>query len=1188
MSETPTTPIPTLAEAPSVPTVPYSDLGAAASSLCQAQLGAFDVEEVVGKGGMGVVFSATHAPTRTPVAIKVITRKGAEHPFIAQSLRNEVQAVATLNHPGIVRVLDYGSIGEEAELLTNGEFKSGSPFFVMEYLPDGSLSKLCGKVTWKQAKAIILTLLDALAHAHAMDVIHRDIKPGNILLAGFSGRIIPKLADFGLAFATEKSHDTSRAIGTPQYMAPEQMQQPWRNHGPWSDLYSLGCVAFELVTGKRAFGGKSVIEIYQAHQDGARKSLRSLLRIPDGFEAWLDRMMAVQPSERFQSAADAFRAFLTLDDVDIPEIRPPDATDLAIGGVTPVLDVYRAQAPADGDFKRVFSAVAPLPDTVVENIPDRWEMPRLDGTPMNLVGAGLGLFGLRTVPIVGRRDELEAAWQTLRHVHQTTSPSVVVVRGTEGTGKTRLGDGFVQRVEELGVAHVLRATHSPEPNSANGIARMLARHFRTLGATRIEASGIVREDMRDLGVEELVEWQAIGTLVAEGMDLDDDEGGGFEFASPKQRHAALTRYLGHLGETGPIVLWMDDCQWGTDTLEFVHHLTQSEKSIPILVILSVTDETIAREKEPRELLDAVLQSDAASEFNLAPLSDTEHEDLIRALANLEADLALELGHRTAGNPRLAVELIGDWVARGVLEVGETGFVLRPGEKAVIPDNLHQVWDTRIQDVVSSFGADARIALELAAALGHEVDQSEWQMMCRLARIELAPSLPAVLAERRFARRTDTGWAFAHSILRESLQREAENQGRWLEHLKRCAYLVEMQYDVKRPSNAERYGRYLVGAGEFEKALKPLFRGARGRRQQGEFRSAHQLISKYLRALEEAHIPEDDYRWGLGWTLRAQIYINSQQPQSAKRWAERAAEQARLHDWPDIDVKATTWLALAEAWMGLPEANETMSRVLEMLESNPEDADFDSYGILARLLTSKRRFDDARQVLEQGRSVATESRHIALIYQQRCRLAIFEQDWEVAFKWGEKALKGFEALGHFPAMANVMEYLAEVHKRLGQIEEATKLYQECIALQESIGYPTVISELNLASILLKAGSYQDAETLYMVATDKLRSLGRRRLEMAAMAGILASAAGMGSWKTVEEVAKTLASYMDEAMDLEPEIATLLETGGLLLLEKDRPLIAEEVLLLAARQFEHNGNKEKAQSLREKAADLDFFP
>jgi serine/threonine protein kinase len=218
-------------------------------SGAQIPLGPFALHGLMGRGAMAEVWHGVHRRRSLPVAVKVITGRGARDPERAELIRAEAQAVARLHHPGIVVVLDHGEVSAEAESASGGLIPAGSPYIAMELAARGSLRDVPGRLLFADVKGVLLALLDALSHAHARGVIHRDLKPSNVLCFGEKGTDLRlKLADFGLSYALDRQGRRDEDIcGTPWYMAPEQVLGNWRDYGPWTDLYALGCLAYELV-----------------------------------------------------------------------------------------------------------------------------------------------------------------------------------------------------------------------------------------------------------------------------------------------------------------------------------------------------------------------------------------------------------------------------------------------------------------------------------------------------------------------------------------------------------------------------------------------------------------------------------------------------------------------------------------------------------------------------------------------------------------------------------------------------------------------------------------------------------------------------------------------------------------------------------------------------------------------------
>lgn len=284
-----------------------------------------------GTGATAVVWRGVHRDLGVPVAIKVMSLPAndrrstpaarARQAQFRSLFAREVRAMASLDHPGIIRVHDHGTIDRDTAAASNGRLPIDAPYVVMDWVDGGTLADRQGELLWPEVRAIVFTLLDALAHAHARGVIHRDLKPRNVLM----GERGPVLTDFGIVHQQridERNTSTVRA-GTPGYMAPEQIDHDTRLFGPWTDLYALGCLAYEMVSGHLPFDprGASTADSLLGSMAAEPSPLYPEIPVPEGFESWLHQLISHSPGKRFQFAADAARALATLAPPAGPEPR---------------------------------------------------------------------------------------------------------------------------------------------------------------------------------------------------------------------------------------------------------------------------------------------------------------------------------------------------------------------------------------------------------------------------------------------------------------------------------------------------------------------------------------------------------------------------------------------------------------------------------------------------------------------------------------------------------------------------------------------------------------------------------------------------------------------------------------------------------------------------------------------------
>src|SRR5436853_295444 len=258
-------------------------------------LGNYEILEQIGCGGMGVIYRARQRHSRRIVAVKRVLSYRADSHGALQRFRREAQAVASLDHPNILPIYEVS------------ESEDGLPFFSMKFAAGGSLVDI-GRALRNDAQQIVRLISKvtrAIQYAHSQGILHRDLKPGNILL---DGRGEPLVSDFGLAKWLDTTTDLTRTLtvfGTPGYIAPEQAQGPAKNLTAAADIYSIGAVLFDLFTGQPPFLGEHALAVIKQAAEKPAPKLRALAPSADrDLETICARCLEREPHARYRSAGD--------------------------------------------------------------------------------------------------------------------------------------------------------------------------------------------------------------------------------------------------------------------------------------------------------------------------------------------------------------------------------------------------------------------------------------------------------------------------------------------------------------------------------------------------------------------------------------------------------------------------------------------------------------------------------------------------------------------------------------------------------------------------------------------------------------------------------------------------------------------------------------------------------------------
>jgi class 3 adenylate cyclase/tetratricopeptide (TPR) repeat protein len=812
--------------------------------------GRYEVKGFLGEGGRKKVYLAHDSKLDRDVAVAVIKTEGLDDAGLAR-VKREAQAMGRLgDHPNIVTVFDIGDDGAQ-------------PYIVSQYMGGGDLDGLLGAATNRQMAAedairIAEQICDGLDHAHSRGIVHRDLKPGNIWLTNEG---TAKIGDFGLAVALDRSRLTLQGmmVGTVGYMPPEQALG--RAADARSDLYSLGCILYEMVTGRPPFLGEDAVAVISQHINTAPVAPSYQNQsVPRGLESLIITLLAKPPAERPQSA----------------------------GAVA-------------AELRRIGDSAS--------------QMASVEQAPSPLAGPG-GLGGVTWGAFVGRRQEMDQLKTALEDCLSSRGTLAMLI-GEPGIGKTRLAQEFTVYAELRGARVISGRCYEGE-----GTVPYLpfVESFRQYVRGREDPA--LREELGPGAPEvaELVsEIRQRFPDVATPPQLEGDA------ARHRLFDSVSTFVANASGANPLVIFLDDIHWADKPTLLLMQHLARSVANLRVLILGAYRDIELDRTHPLAEVIAALRREQPYRRVLLRGLPEDDIMSYLEAASAQATNEGNEAGRRalsavlyreTEGNPFFIREIIthlveegklyrdenGSWTAGNISDVSELG----------IPEGVREVIGRRL----SLLGEGCNRMLTLASTM---TGGFTWEALKAMA---LTPDLSEegllslleealgaqLLSERRDASGT---YDFTHALIRQTLYEELSTPRRVLLHRQigeALERLYEGNVEPHLPELAHHFFQAAPG-GDVEKAIDYARRAGDRAMAQYAYEDATGHYERALQAMELKSPVDEGTRSALLICL-AGAQITAGEPTKARETGEKAVRTARGLNDGELLGRAT--LSVADA------------------------------------------------------------------------------------------------------------------------------------------------------------------------------------------------------------------------------------------------------------------------------------
>ncbi len=837
----------------------------------------YEIVERIGQGGMGQVYRAIDRLTGRGVALKTLRSNVRGDATRRRILMDEATAAARLHHVNVVDLLDVG---------TN---ETGDPFLVMELLDGGSL------VPWRTrwpGWALVVQAFDdvlaGLAAAHGCGVIHRDLKPENLLLSHRdpqTGLSRVKIADFGIARVADPLHAAARdnrIAGTPAYMAPEQLGSGGAI-GPWTDLYAVGAMLYEFLSGDVPFGSMEFLPMIAVKLAETAGPLvpRDGIDVNPALATWVGALLETNARDRPRFACEVRATLREFADavverrVHVSLAAPAtDIEDLPTAhSETAATEVHSGSGGVAGPGVGESTAMAP-------------------GHP---IGSAVGtsddvvLSRLREPEFAGRSRERAYLRALIDETCRTVRPRLLLLTGDAGIGKSRLARWGLGVVEQEGRMEGAAAGYDVSGTGAVGGLRHALTQL--LGSPDEPRAGraTVPSAWAWLGASDPVDRAALENLARwVRSDVRDDATSTGDVAS------MALRALRASSRVRPVYLWLDDFGHSEDgAFELTRRLLASDDAA-VLVVATVRSGT-AEHPRVASRLDELRRHASASHLALEPLDHGERITLLQSVASFAPGVPEVLANSAGGNPLMTAQLVLAWKAAGVLVETDAGLSLaHPG--APVPfasaDALSVWLRHRIDALLADLGTrreSGEQVLLRAACLGLQFEAGALRAASGGFGSAVDELLDRSLLHGIVRSTADGVYRFEHGLLHESLLARLAADPRRADISLDVAHALELSYGLDRPARFRQTADLLRDAGRHTDAVNRMLDAAGAASRDGDDAGGRECLRRVKSWMDADATPADDVLRARTVLVEGQLHYYAAEYEPALRLIRQAQD-----------------------------------------------------------------------------------------------------------------------------------------------------------------------------------------------------------------------------------------------------------------------------------------------------------